>query len=74
MTKKTGDIIVVLDSDKSTKRYKRFVMTEELVKVLGDDVKTSAYLPLDIEANKVYVTICTQKPEGFKKNITAIGS
>lgn len=74
MVKKSKEFAVVLDTDKNTKTYKRFVMPESLEGVNGKDVMASVYLPLDVEVDRVYVTISTAKPEGFTKKLPPVAS
>jgi hypothetical protein len=74
LAKKDKDHVVVLDFDKNTTRYKRFTMPESLKEVNGTDVTASAYLPLDVDADRVYVTISTKKPEGFTKKLPPVAS
>ena len=67
------DQVTAMDFDKSTRSgLKRFSVTEELLKVLDDDTKGSLYLPATEEAKRVYVTISTNKPEGFKKKLPSV--
>lgn len=63
-----------MDTDRDTKRFRRFVVTEELAKTMGGDTVGTIYLPADTEAERIYVTISTKKPEGFKKKLPAIKS
>jgi len=67
------DQVTAMDFDKSTRSgLKRFSVTEELLKVLDADIKGSLYLPATEEAKRIYVTVSTEKPEGFKKKLPAI--